>query len=171
MLFYLYLLWGPPLVAAEAVHEMAVGEVRDLGWEVTEPLNRWLKSHPRVNALLSSANTALMLYCLSILFNDMMSGRVCRPRKFLLLIILRACLGGVTRLPLSRDILRCATDIPPFECSFFHIFSGHTCLLYVCMGASPMGIGLLVVQSLRLLGTRGHYTVDICLGLLLTHLV
>ena len=169
---YLYLLWMPLLGAFETIHEMAMDEIVDMGWVVTAPFNRWLKTHSRVNSLLSSANTALIFYCMSVILSDVLHGGTRLGTKFLLLSILRACLGAVTRLPCSRSIVRCSTDFPPIEWSYFHIFSGHTGVVYLTLGADSVPkVAILVAQSLRLLSTRGHYTVDILLGLLMVHVV
>ena len=171
MLWVLYLLWVPPLVAYELVHEMAEGEIVDLGWVLTAPLNRWLRGHSRVALMCSAMNTCLVFYCLGVLVQECWGGKQTRGLSLLLMILLRACLGSVTRLPLSREIIRCGTDFPPRECSFFHLFSGHTSMVYLALSDSPFTIPLLTLQSLRLLTIRGHYTADIILGLLMVHLV
>ena len=98
--------------------------------------------------------------------------------------VLRMTIGTLTRLPTPKDYVAVAGDWPPppsAECSGF-IFnpSGHVVASVIASLAlrkqGKRGAALLVdfgclLQSLRLIATRGHYTVDVITGILLSIVV
>ena len=98
--------------------------------------------------------------------------------KCINLYLLRALTGSMTRLPRSHETLISANDIPPSEQNFFFFFSGHTFILYT----TAMDLyadnyvfwghflaANLIVQSLRLLAMRGHYSIDIIMACVSCH--
>ena len=94
------------------------------------------------------------------------------------LYMLRALTGFMTRLPVSREMLTSGNDIPPSEHNFFFFFSGHTFIMYLVARElyadqyvywGHFMTANLVVQTLRLLAMRGHYSIDIIMAFVLCH--
>ncbi|MCO5547715.1 hypothetical protein L7F22_001166 [Adiantum nelumboides] len=124
-----------------------------------------------VKALVEKAFVLLqMAYVLWTLFVD----RRKRPSiAVLFMYTLRAFLGYATQLPVPQDFLGSGLDFPVNNTSFFLFFSGHVAIsVIVCRDmrrTHRQDCGALVgyfnlLQSLRLLATRGHYTIDVAIG-------
>jgi len=97
--------------------------------------------------------------------------------QLIVLFGLRFMVGSCTRLPQPYDFVPHTSDIPPKGCNFFFLFSAHTATI-TSVGLHVTGkhgavwwwlfVPILVFQSIRLLSTRGHYTADILLALVLS---
>lgn len=85
----------------------------------------------------------------------------------------RGILGYCTQLPLPKEFLSSSVDFPVGNVSFFLFFSGHVAGgLIASLDMRRVGRDemakifdcLNVLQGLRLLVTRGHYTIDLAVG-------
>ncbi|KMZ67078.1 hypothetical protein ZOSMA_27G01320 [Zostera marina] len=85
----------------------------------------------------------------------------------------RGILGYSTQLPLPKDFLGSGMDFPLGNLPFFLFFSGHVAgALIVSLDMRRLGRNqmaflfdtLNLLQALRLLITRGHYTIDLAVG-------
>ncbi|KAF2301433.1 hypothetical protein GH714_024066 [Hevea brasiliensis] len=99
-----------------------------------------------------------------------------RPRATISALFLFTCrgiLGYSTQLPVPEGFLGSGVDFPVGNVSFFLFFSGHVAGSVI----SSLDMRrmerwelawtfdvLNVLQSVRLLGTRGHYTIDLAAG-------
>jgi hypothetical protein len=122
-----------------------------------------------------------LLLCGSITYALMdvyMMGEITTLLTHLIVLFgLRFVVGSCTRLPLPYDFVPHTSDIPPKGCNFFFLFSAHTATI-TSVGLHVTGkhgavwwwlfVPILVFQSIRLLSTRGHYTADILLALVLS---
>ncbi|KAH7547409.1 hypothetical protein FEM48_Zijuj01G0306600 [Ziziphus jujuba var. spinosa] len=99
-----------------------------------------------------------------------------RPRATIAALFMFTCrgiLGSSTQLPLPHGFLGSGVDFPVGNVSFFLFFSGHVAgSLIASLDMRRMqrlelawSFDLLnVLQGVRLLGTRGHYTIDLAVG-------
>lgn len=154
-------------------------EIVDVGWLLTLPLYSFLRRNPVFRDKLVLYNTAVwgscLMYINSLYF---IYNNTVLLDKCLKLYMLRALTGTMTRLPVSREMLTSGNDIPPSEQNFFFFFSGHTFTLYlVAMELYTNNnifwghfmVANLMVQTLRLLAMRGHYSIDIIMACVLSH--
>ena len=162
--------WAPLYLSWEMCHTMATHHhIIDVGWICTTPLFSWLKKHERCCRGAACINTLLLIYCIVYLM-----GQPPLWKPTLLTWLLRACLGSMTRLPLTKDYLTSLLEFPPRKMGFFFIFSGHTSLVYLTFiprCSYALGCSLLLLQSIRLLAIRGHYTIDLFLGIIIPHYI
>lgn len=85
----------------------------------------------------------------------------------------RGFLGWSTQLPVPREFLGSEVDFPVGNASFFLFFSGHVGASIIATldlrrvgrwrGALAMD-AMNALQTVRLLATRGHYTIDLVSG-------
>ena len=152
--------------------------VRDRGFELTQNIHDYLKRHHATNSALSLANGAILMSCNSFyVYDSVVNGWSPLAKGFTLLYSLRFVIGWFTRLPKPSELIEDITEVPPAGSNFFFIFSAHTMSIYL-VGAhlarnrlELMTLGVvLTLQSIRLLATRGHYSVDIIVALALSHL-
>lgn len=99
-----------------------------------------------------------------------------RPRPAISALFMSTCrgiLGYSTQLPLPKDFLGSGMDFPLGNLPFFLFFSGHVAgALIVSLDMRRLGRNqmaflfdtLNLLQALRLLITRGHYTIDLAVG-------
>ena len=129
----------------------------------------------------ASVNTLLLTTCNVYLLREAyVHGLSPVVQGSTLLFLMRAVVGWCTRLPVPVDFVSSAGEFPPAGYNFFFLFSAHTTTvstvglhLYRIYGWGVGGVfvALLGWQSARLLVTRGHYTSDILVGLLLSWLM
>ncbi|ESQ42920.1 hypothetical protein EUTSA_v10015624mg [Eutrema salsugineum] len=147
----------------------------DLGFVATRSVHRVLASSPDLNTVLAALNSVLgvMQITYIIAWAWLMEGRPRATITALFLFTCRGVLGYSTQLPLSQEYLGSAIDFPIGNISFFFFFSGHvagTTIASLDMRRMQrlrlaMVFDILnVLQSIRLLGTRGHYTIDLAVG-------
>ncbi|GMH14290.1 hypothetical protein Nepgr_016131 [Nepenthes gracilis] len=146
----------------------------DLGFEATRWLNRILAARPALNTLLAAFNTVFVgMQTTYILWTFLVEGRARPGVAALFMFTSRGILGYSTQLPLPQDFLGSGADFPVGNVSFFLFFSGHVASSVI--GSLDMRRMqrkelawtfdvLNVLQSVRLLGTRGHYTIDLAVG-------
>ncbi|CAA7021121.1 unnamed protein product [Microthlaspi erraticum] len=146
----------------------------DIGFVATRSLYRVFASSPDLNTVLAALNSVLgVMQSTYIIGAWLIEGRPRATITMLFFYTCRAVLGYSTQLPLSQEYLGSATDFPFKNATFFFFFSGHvggTTTASLDMRtmqrfrlATVFDI-LNVLQMIRLLGTRGHYTIDLAVG-------
>ncbi|KAJ4804962.1 Phosphatidic acid phosphatase-related/PAP2 protein [Rhynchospora pubera] len=147
----------------------------DLGFLMTRPLHAVLVDSPNLNSVLAALNTvfvgmqsAYILWCLLV------EGRPRATIAALFMFTCRGILGTSTQLPLPDGFLGSGMDFPVGNVSFFLFYSGHVAGSMIAsldmrrMERYKMAWGfdiLNVLQAVRLLASRGHYTIDLATGL------
>ena len=176
LLAFLFWIWLSLALGVECRVELSTdGAVVDLLQDLLTPWHSFFNS-----TVVVYANTVFIL-CLG-LFGAYEAIIVKRPAlimRALICGILRMTIGTLTKLPSPSDYVAVAGDWPPppsAECSGF-IFnpSGHVVASVIASlalrrqgkyaAAWFIDFGC-CLQSLRLISTRGHYTVDIITGIL-----
>jgi hypothetical protein len=152
---------------------MAEYAVADAGFVATRCLHAFLARHSRVAFVLAMMNSLLMVSCVSFWGGRLLGAGVTSGfRALVLVLVVRALVGALTRLPRPPGWLACWAELPPGPANFFFVVSGHTAMLYST--AMEMQLhwavvaALLGAQSTRILAARGHYTADLVVGLVLT---
>ncbi|KAK4785865.1 hypothetical protein SAY86_002554 [Trapa natans] len=147
----------------------------DLGFVATVSLHRLLSSWPELNTLLAALNTVFVgMQTAYILWAWLIEGRPRAAISALFMFTCRGILGCSTQLPLPQGFLGSGVDFPVGNVSFFLFFSGHVAgSVIASLDMRRMQRwelawtfdALNVLQAVRLLGTRGHYTIDLAVGL------
>ncbi|XP_028779165.1 phosphatidylcholine:diacylglycerol cholinephosphotransferase 1 [Neltuma alba] len=147
----------------------------DLGFVATRSLHRLLQSSPQLNTLLAALNTVFVgMQTTYILWTWLIEGRPRATISALFMFTCRGILGSSTQLPLPQGFVGSGVDFPVGNVSFFLFFSGHVAgSVIASLDMRRMKRWELawtfdvlnVLQSVRLLGTRGHYTIDLAVGL------
>ncbi|KAF5194253.1 Phosphatidylcholine:diacylglycerol cholinephosphotransferase [Thalictrum thalictroides] len=146
----------------------------DLGFVITKPIHRILDSEPGLNTILAGLNTVFVgMQTTYILWTWLVEGRTRATIAALFMFTCRGILGYCTQLPLPEGFLGSGVDFPVGNVSFFLFYSGHVAGSVIAsldmrrMGRAEMAWvfdTLNVLQMVRLLGTRGHYTIDLAVG-------
>ncbi|CAH9113564.1 unnamed protein product [Cuscuta europaea] len=146
----------------------------DLGFAATVHLHRTLASSPAVNTLLAALNTAFVgMQTAYIIWAWLIEGRPRATISALFMFTTRGILGYATQLPLPQDFLGSGADFPVGNVSFFLFYSGHVAAAVIASldmrRMQRTGLALVfdvlnALQALRLLTTRGHYTIDLAVG-------
>ncbi|XP_062089870.1 phosphatidylcholine:diacylglycerol cholinephosphotransferase 1-like [Humulus lupulus] len=146
----------------------------DLGFVATRPLHRLLSSSPQLNTVLAALNTVFVgMQTTYILWSFLVEGRPRATISALFMFTCRGILGYSTQLPLPQGFLGSGVDFPVGNVSFFLFYSGHVAGSVIAsldmrrMKRWEMARtfdALNVLQAVRLLGTRGHYTIDLVVG-------
>ncbi|KAL6285920.1 hypothetical protein ACE6H2_010310 [Prunus campanulata] len=146
----------------------------DVGFVTTHSLHLLLASKPKLNTLLAGLNTVFVgMQTTYIVWTWLVEGRPRATISALFMFTCRGILGYSTQLPLPQGFLGSGADFPVGNVSFFLFFSGHVAGSVIAsldmrrMQRWEMAWtfdALNVLQSLRLLGTRGHYTIDLAVG-------
>ncbi|XP_008228695.1 PREDICTED: phosphatidylcholine:diacylglycerol cholinephosphotransferase 1-like [Prunus mume] len=146
----------------------------DVGFVTTRSLHLLLASKPKLNTLLAGLNTVFVgMQTTYIVWTWLVEGRPRATISALFMFTCRGILGYSTQLPLPQGFLGSGADFPVGNVSFFLFFSGHVAGSVIAsldmrrMHRWEMARtfdALNVLQALRLLGTRGHYTIDLAVG-------
>ncbi|KAJ0238511.1 Phosphatidylcholine:diacylglycerol cholinephosphotransferase 1 [Hirschfeldia incana] len=146
----------------------------DIGFVATRSLHRLLASSPDLNTVLAALNTAFVgMQTTYIVWTWLMEGRPRATISACFMFTCRGILGYSTQLPLPQDFLGSSVDFPVGNVSFFLFYSGHvagsTIASLDMRRMKRLRLALLfdilnVLQSIRLLGTRGQYTIDLAVG-------
>jgi len=167
--------------------------VVDIGFILTKEINVYLRSHEIVHHCLAFLNTFAVYFLLG--YTVIVIG-YCQNRPGLIItemimFILRFLCGYLTQLPYSNEYLPSNQDFPDCltnqfrrsvsnqqqpHASFFFFFSGHVALVsllaiyfyktgrqrysYLCYLFNSL-------QIIRLLSTRGHYSIDLIAGFMI----
>ncbi|CAN4086399.1 unnamed protein product [Withania somnifera] len=147
----------------------------DLGFIVTVPLNRLLAAKPALNTLFAGLNTVFVaMQTAYILGTFVIEGRPRATISALFMFTFRGILGYATQLPLPEDFLGSGVDFPVGNVSFFLFYSGHVAASVIASldmkrmqrwELARVFDALNVLQVVRLLSTRGHYTIDLAVGI------
>lgn len=147
----------------------------DVGFLATRWLNRVFSSSPYFNTLCAALNTVFVgMQTAYILWVFLVEGRMRPGLAALFMFTCRGILGYSTQLPLPQDFVGSGADFPVGNVSFFLFYSGHVASAVI--GSLDMRRMqrrefawtfdfLNVLQMVRLLGTRGHYTIDLAVGI------
>lgn len=146
----------------------------DLGFLATSSLHGLLSSWPELNTLLAALNTVFVgMQTTYILWAWLIEGRPRATISALFMFTCRGILGYSTQLPVPEGFLGSGVDFPVGNVSFFLFFSGHVAGSIIAsldmrrMKRRELAWtfdALNVLQVVRLLGTRGHYTIDLAAG-------
>ncbi|KAL3528877.1 hypothetical protein ACH5RR_008199 [Cinchona calisaya] len=146
----------------------------DLGFVATVPFNRLLASRPSLNNFLAGLNTVFVgMQTAYILWTWLVEGRPRATISALFMFTCRGILGYVTQLPVPEDFLGSGVDFPVGNVSFFLFYSGHVAASVIAsLDMKRMKRWELawtfdtlnILQVVRLLSTRGHYTIDLVVG-------
>jgi len=177
----MFLIWMSLALGVECRVELSHSAfVKDLGQDWLAPWHTFFNSIPVVYA-----NTAFILgLALYGVYEAFIEQRPALILRALVCGVLRMSVGVLTQLPAPAEYVAVAGDWPPppsAECSGF-IFnpSGHVVASVITSMAlrrqGRTSVAWLVdagclLQSLRLIATRGHYTVDIITAVLLSIVV
>ncbi|EEE65990.1 hypothetical protein OsJ_21922 [Oryza sativa Japonica Group] len=120
----------------------------DLGFAATAALHAGIAARPWLNSLLAALNTVFVaMQAAYILWAILGEGRPRAAVAAMMMFTCRGALGCATQLPLPAEFLGSGMDFPVGNVSFFLFFSG------------PRRR-----RGLRLLACRGHYTIDLAVG-------
>ena len=163
------------------------GKIIDFGFKFTKSMNDRIKDDTRMWSLFALINTIALMYCNIFVFVDACwNGWTPVVKGYVILYWLRCLCGTATRLPVPPDIFESKAEIPPGGSNFFFLFSAHTMIIttvgldhyqqfynHEYLGwiiLSVLAI-VLILQTLRILVTRGHYSADMIIGFALAILM
>nr|XP_043616717.1 phosphatidylcholine:diacylglycerol cholinephosphotransferase 1-like [Erigeron canadensis] len=146
----------------------------DIGFVATVYLHRVLESSPNLNTVLAGLNTVFVgMQTAYIIGTWVIEGRPRATVAALFMFTCRGILGYSTQLPLPEGFLGSGVDFPVGNVSFFLFFSGHVAgsviasldMRRMCRWELAFLFDTLnLLQVVRLLSTRGHYTIDLAVG-------
>ncbi|CAH1420020.1 unnamed protein product [Lactuca virosa] len=146
----------------------------DIGFVATVYLHRVLASSPTLNTVLAGLNTVFVgMQTTYIIGTWVIEGRPRATVAALFMFTCRGILGYSTQLPLPEGFLGSGADFPVGNVSFFLFYSGHVAGSVIAsldmrrMQRWELAIlfdTLNILQVMRLLSTRGHYTIDLAIG-------
>ncbi|CAL9767321.1 unnamed protein product [Musa acuminata subsp. burmannicoides] len=146
----------------------------DIGFILTKSLHSVLATNLALNTVLAALNTVFVgMQTLYILWTFVVEGRPRPTIAALFMFTCRGILGCSTQLPLPQGFLGSGVDFPVGNVSFFLFFSGHVAGTVIASldmrrtrrrGMAWAFDALNLLQSVRLLASRGHYTIDLAVG-------
>jgi len=157
----------------------------DFGFKITKPITQYLKNNLILNNNLALINSLLQVGLIFYIIIQFIFSNTILLYKSLILLTYRQICGFITKMPIPNDFkeLESKQDIPSKNHNFFFHYSGHTFIL-VLVGLDMITkynkdkttliiifSTLYILQTLRLLATRGHYSIDISNGTVLAYLV
>lgn len=147
----------------------------DIGFVATRGLHRVIADSPNLNTLLAALNTVFVgMQTVYILWTFVVEGRARATIATVFMFTCRGILGYSTQLPLPLGFIGSGADFPVGNVSFFLFYSGHVAGSVIASldmrrvkrrGMAWTFDALNALQVVRLLGTRGHYTIDLAAGL------
>ncbi|KAI0522843.1 hypothetical protein KFK09_005228 [Dendrobium nobile] len=147
----------------------------DIGFLLTERFHGFLAGRPELNSFLAALNTVFVgMQVVYIVWALMVEGRPRPTIAALFMFTCRGVMGYATQLPLPQGFLGSGVDFPVGNVSFFLFFSGHAGGAVIAsldmrrMRRRRLAMAFDVLnclQALRLLVTRGHYTIDLAAGI------
>ncbi|XP_071731870.1 phosphatidylcholine:diacylglycerol cholinephosphotransferase 1-like [Rutidosis leptorrhynchoides] len=146
----------------------------DIGFVATTYLHRLLQSSPNLNTILAALNTVFVgMQTAYIIGAFVIEGRPRATVAALFMFTCRGILGYSTQLPLPEGFLGSGVDFPVGNVSFFLFYSGHVAGSVIAsldmrrlkrFELAFLFDTLNLLQMIRLLSTRGHYTIDLAVG-------
>uniref|UniRef100_A0A0E0LDC6 AtPDCT1/2 transmembrane domain-containing protein n=1 Tax=Oryza punctata TaxID=4537 RepID=A0A0E0LDC6_ORYPU len=147
----------------------------DLGFAATAALHAGIAARPWLNSLLAALNTVFVaMQAAYILWAILAEGRPRAAVAAMMMFTCRGALGCATQLPLPAEFLGSGMDFPVGNVSFFLFFSGHVAGAVIAAedmrragrrGMARLYDALNLLQVVRLLACRGHYTIDLAVGI------
>ncbi|KAJ1259841.1 hypothetical protein BS78_10G187000 [Paspalum vaginatum] len=146
----------------------------DLGFVATEGMHAAVAARPWLNSLLAALNTVFVAMQAAYILWAILAEQ--RPRAAVAALMMFTCrgvLGCATQLPLPREFLGSGMDFPVGNVSFFLFFSGHVAGAVIAAAdmrregrraLARLYDALNLLQGVRLLACRGHYTIDLAVG-------
>ncbi|KAK1285072.1 hypothetical protein QJS10_CPB20g00764 [Acorus calamus] len=148
----------------------------DIGFILTRPLHSLLAASPSLNSLFAALNTLFVgMQTAYIIWTLLLEGRPRPTIAALFMFTCRGIMGYSTQLPLPQGFLGSGVDFPVGNVSFFLFFSGHVAGAVIAsldmrrVRRYEMAFVfdvLNILQGVRLLATRGHYTIDLAVGVM-----
>ena len=147
-------------------------QIHDVGFRIADAIPKHIFENDYVIAL----NSIILLLCIGyVVWEGYFYGVTSTVQEVFILYSLRFVVGFMTRLPIPHDAYHSPADVPPKGSNFFFLFSAHTATittvaLHVCESYNMhvVFVIVLVLQSMRLLSTRGHYSADIIIAVALS---
>jgi PAP2 superfamily C-terminal len=159
----------------------------DTGFMLTASLHAFLEKHRDWNDILAAANSLAMAIPVTyVVYVTVWIGDYSLPFRVIAIQLLRSFCGWFTYLPPDKSYLTSYYDFPDIvqclftDCSgapqafpFVSFFSGHVATMVIAGNHmwlhghkkwSVLVHTLDVLQIVRLLATRGHYSIDIIIG-------
>jgi PAP2 superfamily C-terminal len=159
----------------------------DTGFMLTTPLHKFLAAHRDWNNALAFLNSvAILLPSLYVTYVTVWLGDYSLVFRVIFTQLLRSFCGWFTYLPPDPQYLASSYDFPDIleclwqDCSgepqvlpFVSFFSGHVCTMVLAGNhlwlSNRTRLAVLVhtlnaLQIVRLLATRGHYSIDMIIG-------
>ena len=156
-------------------------KIYDLGWKITKPIYIIFNKYPYITNTLTVINSVSLAFCHVVpIYNYIYFDSYVLGDKMLILLFIRLITGYFTILPNSTELIESTYDIPPKGNNCIYFFSAHTfmhylVILYLYDNKLYNLCGLIVfffaLQTIRLLGMRGHYSIDIIMGCILSHFI
>ena len=157
----------------------------DFGFKITQPVSDYLKKNLKLNHNLAIANTLIHVILMVYLITQTFMGDISLLYKILILFTYRQICGFITKLPIPKEFkeLESEFDIPPKHNNFFFHYSGHTFMLVIIglhmINKYKKNQNMLIIlftliyilQTIRILATRGHYSIDISNATVLAYLI
>ncbi|XP_047314685.1 phosphatidylcholine:diacylglycerol cholinephosphotransferase 1-like [Impatiens glandulifera] len=147
----------------------------DIGFIATKRLQMILASNPDLNNVLAGLNTVFVAMQTGyILWTWLIEGRMRATISALFMFTCRGILGYSTQLPLPQEFVGSGADFPVGNVSFFLFYSGHVAAAVIAsldmrrlkrMEMAHVFDALNILQIVRLLASRGHYTIDLAAGI------
>uniref|UniRef100_A0ACD6AGE7 Uncharacterized protein n=1 Tax=Avena sativa TaxID=4498 RepID=A0ACD6AGE7_AVESA len=146
----------------------------DLGFIATATMHAGIAARPWLNSLLAALNTVFVAMQAAYILWAILAEQ--RPRAAIATLMMFTCrglLGCSTQLPLPAEFLGSGMDFPVGNVSFFLFYSGHVAGAVIAsldmrrVGRHRLaGLydALNLAQGVRLLACRGHYTIDLAVG-------
>ncbi|RLN12389.1 hypothetical protein C2845_PM09G17860 [Panicum miliaceum] len=146
----------------------------DLGFAATQGMHDAVAARPWLNSLLAALNTVFVAMQAGYILWAILAEQ--RPRAAVAALMMFTCrgvLGCATQLPLPEEFLGSGMDFPVGNVSFFLFFSGHVAGAVIAaadmrregrLALARLYDALNALQVVRLLACRGHYTIDLAVG-------
>ncbi|KAG2612719.1 phosphatidylcholine:diacylglycerol cholinephosphotransferase 1-like [Panicum virgatum] len=146
----------------------------DLGFAATQGMHDAVAARPWLNSLLAALNTVFVAMQAGYILWAILAEQ--RPRAAVAALMMFTCrgvLGCATQLPLPEEFLGSGMDFPVGNVSFFLFFSGHVAGAVIAaadmrregrLALARLYDALNLLQVVRLLACRGHYTIDLAVG-------
>ncbi|KAK8939477.1 hypothetical protein KSP40_PGU012839 [Platanthera guangdongensis] len=154
----------------------------DMGFLLTQNLHALLRTNPALNSFLAASNTVFVVMQAAYIVRALLVEG--RPRPTIAALFMFTCRASPSLLNLISMISQCnamqtcsrnswgRVDFPPGNMSFL-FFSGHIAGAIASRDMRRMRRHKLAsafdylnaLQALRLLAARGHYTIDLAVGI------
>ncbi len=167
--------WTQSLIARRA---FPLGQIGDRLLDLTAPLNRFLREHPRAaNGLLIATSAVIDLLGIFLVVRAIVGPSVRPFLGLVLLFALRQLCQGLCALPAPEGMIWRRPGFPSLLVTYGTandlFFSGHTAIAvygsielahYAGPAGAILGIAIVLVEAATVLVLRAHYTMDVFTG-------